>query len=181
MEEVLTDWIEQAYRKERIKLLNFIKSKIADTEDAEDILHDVFLQAVRNVNVAQPIDNIMGWLFTVTRNKMIDWYRKKRYGTISLQEMKDDASLQGLLADAGIQLDREFMRSLVIEAVIEGLDELPEQQREIFLMQVVEGKTFKQISKATGTPINTLIARKRYAVMFLRERLKDMRDVLNEM
>ena len=176
----MTDWIEQTYREERIKLLNFIKSKISDTEDAEDILHDVFLQAVRNVNVTQPIDNIMGWLFTVTRNRMIDWYRKKKYRTISLQETKDDVTLQELLADTGIQLEKEFMRSLVIEAIVESLEELPEKQREIFLMQVVEGKTFKQISEATGTPINTLIARKRYAVMFLRERLKDMRDVFNE-
>ena len=117
----MTDWIEQTYREERIKLLNFIKSKISDTEDAEDILHDVFLQAVRNVNVTQPIDNIMGWLFTVTRNRMIDWYRKKKYRTISLQETKDDVTLQELLADTGIQLDREFMRSLVIEAIVESL------------------------------------------------------------
>lgn len=177
----MTDWIEQTYKEERIKLLNFIKSKISDIEDAEDILHDVFLQAIRNINVTQPIDNIMGWLFTVTRNRMIDWYRKKKYETISLQETKkDDVTLQELLADTGIPLEKEFMRSLVIEAIIEGLEELPEKQREIFLMQVVEGKTFKQISEATGTPINTLIARKRYAVMFLRGRLKDIRDVFNE-
>ncbi len=171
--------LEGAYRKERHNLLKFIRSKIADAEEAEDILQDVFFQAVQNLNVTQPIENLMGWLYTITRNKIIDLYRKKKYKTISLHE-SNAVSLDALLKDSGVDLEKDFIRTQVMESLIESIEELPEDQRDAFIMQAVEGRTFKEISELTGIPINTLIARKRYALKFLRKRLSDIKDVLKE-
>lgn len=169
--------LERTYRKEHHNLLKFIRSKISDYEDAEDILQDVFFQAVRNLNVTQPIENLLAWLYTSTRNKIIDLYRKKKYEKISLHE-SDAVSFDILLKDSGVNLEKDFIRTQVMEALIESLDELPDNQREVFIMQAVEGRTFKEIAELTDTPINTLIARKRYAVKFLRKRLADIKDVI---
>ena len=180
MEAVLMQNLEVTVGKERGKLLNYIRSRIANFEDAEDILQDVLVQAVKNMNVAQPIDNIMAWLYTAARNRIVDWYRKKKNRTVSLHSEEDDLSLEDLLFDSGINVERDYIRSVVMETIFESLDALPEEQREVFILQAVEGRTFREISDAAGVSINTLLARKRYAVKFLRKRLADMRDILEE-
>ena len=177
----MVERLEQTYRKERGRLLQFIRSRIAGAEDAEDILQEVFIQAVGNLNAAQPIDNLVGWLYTAARNKIIDIYRSRKYRTVSLHGTEDEVSFEALLKDSGIDLEKDFMRSQVTEALIESLEELPENQRQVFIMQAVEGLTFREISDLTGTPLNTLIARKRYAVQFLGKRLADIKDVLEEL
>ena len=180
MEAVLTLEIGEAYRKERGRLLAYIRSRVENLEDAEDILHDVFYHTLQGISVTQPIENLIGWLYTAARNKIIDWYRKKRPIRVSLQENEEGLLLGDLLADSGLHPEKEFFHKLLADAIADSLDELPEKQRHVFIWQAVEGKTFREISAMTGEPINTLISRKRYAVLFLRKRLSEIRDLLND-
>ena len=178
--------LDRVYRRKRKDLLGYIRSRIADAVEAEDILQSVFVQAVENMNAAQPIDNLVGWLYTAARNRIIDHYRKvrsrqNRFPTISLNSSgEDEQSLEGLIKDSGLDLETEFIRKQVAEALIDCLEELPWEQREVFLLQTVGGSTFREISERSGTSINTLLSRKRYAVQFLRRRLADIKDVLAE-
>jgi RNA polymerase sigma factor (sigma-70 family) len=182
MEAVLQQNLALAAKREQGKLLRYIRSRIDNLEDAEDILQEVYLQAARSMSVTAPIENLLGWLYTTAHNKIVDWYRKKKHRTVSLDAAAGDSiSLEGLLLSSGIDVETEVIRSMVMDAIFECLDDLPETQREIFIQQAIDGKTFKEVSEESGVSINTLLARKRYAVQFLRERLADMRDVLNEL
>jgi RNA polymerase sigma factor (sigma-70 family) len=179
MEAVLAHELEQTYRRERPRLLTLIRSRIADPEEAEDILQEVFSQAVRNLNAGEVIDNLLGWLYTAARNRIIDWYRRRK--PVSLQkEAGTESSLEELLADTGVPMEKRFSRSLVIEALIDSIEDLPETQRQVVIMQAIEDRTFKEISELTGTSINTLIARKRYALRFLRQRLAAVEEMVAE-
>lgn len=172
--------LEKVYRSERNNLLGFIRSRIGSMEEAEDLLQEVFYQAIRNASVTEPIENVLGWLYAITRNKIIDRYRRKRL-TVSLQEEREDTTLESLLEDSGIDIEKEMIRRAVMDALIEALEELPREQRDAFVHQAIEGKTFRQLSEQTGTPLNTLIARKRYAVLSLRKRLSQIREVIDEL
>jgi RNA polymerase sigma factor (sigma-70 family) len=181
MEAVLVQRLEKVYRSERKSLLGFIRSRIGSLEEAEDVLQDVFFQAIRAASVTDPIENVVGWLYRIARNKIIDRYRRKK-DTISLQQQeREDATLEDLLADSGIDTEKEVIRRAVMDALIEALEELPSEQRDAFIQQAIEGRTFREISEQSGTPLNTLIARKRYAVQFLRNRLQDLREIVDEL
>jgi RNA polymerase sigma factor (sigma-70 family) len=180
MEAVIMKKIEHTFGKERGKLLNYIKLKVSSIEDAEDILQDVFTSALVHMSVTEPINNCAAWLFTAAKNKIIDWYRKKKLRKVSLEGDEEGISLEGLLASSGLSCEQEFIRGIVAEALDQALEELPDNQREVFVLQAVEGKTFRQISEETGIPVNTLIARKRYAVLFLKKRLKEIKELLDE-
>ena len=172
--------LEKVYRSERTSLLGFIRSRTRDLEEAEDLLQDVFFQAIRAASVTEPIENIVGWLYTIARNKIIDRYRRKR-ATVSLQQEKEDLTLEDLLADSGIDIEKEMIRRAVMDTLIEALEELPPEQRNAFVQQAIEGRTFREISEQSGVPLNTLIARKRYAVQFLRKRLHGLREIIDEL
>lgn len=172
--------LEKVYRSERNSLLGFIRSRTGSLEEAEDLLQDVFFQAIRAASVTEPIENIVGWLYTIARNKIIDRYRRKR-NIVSLQQEKEDVTLEELLTDSGINIEKEVFRRAVMDALIEALEELPPEQRDAFIQQAIEGRTFREISESTGTPLNTLIARKRYAVQFLRKRLHDLKEIVDEL
>ncbi len=176
----MTQKLEQTFREEQSSLLAFVKSRISSAEDAEDILQEVFLQAARAYDVTEPIGNLVGWLFRVARNRIVDWYRKKRCRTVPLSGSDEDVSMEELLGDSGINIENDYIRTLAADALAECLEELPRLQREVFIMQEVEGRRFREIAELTGTPVNTLIARKRYAVRFLRRRLREMRDIIEE-
>jgi len=180
MELILKKQLEDTYISHKHKIKKFIKSKISDIEEAEDILQDVFVQAVKNVNVLQSIDNLIGWLYTVANNMVIDWYRKKRLKTVSIQKEYDDTTLEGLIKDTGINLEKDMVKKIIMEELIEAIDNLPEDQKDIIIKQAIEGKTFNEISLESGISINTLLARKRYALASLREMLKDLKEVLSE-
>jgi RNA polymerase sigma factor (sigma-70 family) len=180
MEAVLVQRLEGVYRKQRQALLGFIRSRTRTDEEAEDVLQDVFFQALRNASATEPIDNIVAWLYTIARNKIIDLYRRK-HRTVSLHGEKDDSSLEELLHDSGIDIEKELFRTAVMDTLVEALEELPRGQREAFIEQAMEGRTFREISERTGTPLNTLIARKRYAVQFLRRRLHELKEMLDEL
>jgi RNA polymerase sigma factor (sigma-70 family) len=180
MEAVLVQRLEKVYRSERSSLLSFIRSRTGTLEEAEDLLQDVFFQAIRAASVTDPIENIVGWLYTIARNKIIDRYRRKK-NTVSLQQEREEVTLEELLADSGIDIEKEVIRRAVMDALIEALEELPPEQRDAFVEQAIDGKTFREISEQSGVPLNTLIARKRYAVQFLRKRLHDLKEIVDEL
>ncbi|MDZ7264855.1 MAG: sigma-70 family RNA polymerase sigma factor, partial [candidate division KSB1 bacterium] len=147
----------------------FIRSKIRSIEESEDLLQEVFFQALSSLNALEAVDNLTGWLYTVAKNKIIDWYRKKRLPTVSIDEpMANGFSFQDFLAEEIPDGLDEETRELVLQSIMEAIEELPEKQRYVFIQQVVEGKTFRELAEETGDSINTLIARKRYAVQFLK-------------
>jgi len=179
----LTIDIKKAYEKERHRLLAFIRSKIASVEDAEDILQDVFYQTLESISVTKPVENIVGWLFMAAKNKIVHSYRKKRLPVVSAQQEAETPgmSLENMLSELRFNPEHEFYRNLLIEELTSCLDELPEAQRMVFIWNVIEGRPFKEISRMTGDSINTLLSRKRYAIQYLRGRLKDINDIFNEM
>ena len=114
------------------------------------------------------------------RNRIVDWYRKKRHSEISLQTPVEESTLESLVTDSGLQVEDQAIKKQIGEMIIEAVDSLPDNQRSVFVAQAIEGKTFRKLSEETGIPINTLLSRKRYAVLSLREILADLRQVLNE-
>ena len=161
------------------RLLRFIRKRVANEADAEDILQDVFYQFIGN---REPIEQLTSWLFTVTRNKIIDRKRKQKPDLI--EDVYKDADQNEALNwsefffDAVDNPETEYLRSLFWDALNNALDELPEEQKLVFVLNELEGVPFKIIAEQTGETINTLISRKRYAVLHLRERLQVLRNEL---
>lgn len=167
---------EAAFRTERKRLLDFIRQRVRTEEDAEDILSDVFTQLVSSYSVTEPIEKMTSWLFTVARNRIIDWYRKKRPERLRSQ-FDDDSlplNLEDILFDPTQDPDSVYARSMIWTELTDALDELPKEQREVFVMHELQGKSFREIAESTGERQNTLLSRKRYAVLYLRERLKEL-------
>jgi RNA polymerase sigma factor (sigma-70 family) len=179
MEMVLQLELGRVYQKEKKRLLAFIRNRVGTLEDAEDILQDVFYHTLQGVSVTDQIDNLLGWLYTAARNKIIDWYRKKRPQTCPLEEM-EKSSMEDLIVDSGLHPEKSYYRNLIAEALTESVEALPEEQGMVFVWQELEGKTFKEIADMTGESINTLISRKRYAVQYLRKQLKEIKSILDE-
>lgn len=169
---------EQTFRTERKRLFDFIRRRVRTEEDAEDILSDVFYQLISSYSVTEPIEKMTSWLFTVARNKIIDWYRKKRPESLprDLNDPSLPLNLEDILYDPTQNPDEVYARSLVWTELAEALDELPEEQKQVFVMHELEGKSFKEIAEITGEPQNTLLSRKRYAVLYLREQLQELYD-----
>ena len=165
-----------AYSK---RLMGFIRKRVSNEADAEDILQDVFYQLVGNT---QPIEQLTAWLFTVTRNKITD--RKRKHKPDLLEDVYTDADGEAgfnwteLFFDANNNPETDYLRNLFWEALNTALDELPLAQKEVFVLNELEGVPFKTIAEQTGETINTLLSRKRYAVLHLRERLSSLRDEL---
>lgn len=172
--------VEKAYLTERKRVFDFIRRRVRTEEDAEDILQDVFYQLASGYNVTQPIENLAAWLFTVARNKITDMYRKKKPELLPGDYDSPELSLNlaDILPDNSQEPDAVQWRAMVWEQLEEALDELPQEQRDAFVMHELEGKSFKEMAEATGEPINTLLSRKRYAVLFLRERLQEIYNEL---
>ena len=176
--------IESLFRTDRKKFLGFIRQRVRSQEEAEDILQDVFANVLAaSVNVQKPIENIASWVFTAVRNRIIDSYRKKRAETFSDMQTPgqiDDGldSFENFLGDLSTNPETDLIRKTIWEAVLEGLDELPAEQREVFVKNEFEGVSFREMSEETGVNINTLLARKRYAVLHLRKRLQELYNSL---
>jgi RNA polymerase sigma factor (sigma-70 family) len=163
----------------RRRLLGFIRKRVSNEADAEDILQDVFYQLLGN---KEPIDQVASWLFTVARNKIIDSKRKKQpLATDFLFSNTEDAETgewMDILMDDSSNPETVYLRSLFQETLKEALNELPEEQKQAFVLNELDGIPFKQISDETRIPVNTLISRKRYAVLYLREKLAVLHDAL---
>ena len=173
--------IELTVQKESSRLLNFIKKRITDEEEAKDILQDVLYQFVIGYEEIKALDNVASWLFKVAKNKIIDRSRKKKpepLGNKKVTMNGDDSEGPLFLEDILPALTRdpvdELMRSVIWDEIEGALEELPEEQREVFVLHEFEDKNFKEISAMTGESINTLLSRKRYAVLYLRERLQEL-------
>jgi RNA polymerase sigma factor (sigma-70 family) len=162
------------------RLFDFIRRRVPTDDDAEDILQDVFYQFVNTMRL-EPIERAASWLFKVAGNKVIDWYRKKKPERLERKSVFDDEDetssyAEDVLFDPKDSPDEQYARTLVWDEVYAALNELPEEQREVFVMQELDEMSFKDIAAITGEPVNTLISRKRYAVLHLRERLKGLYD-----
>lgn len=168
--------ITEVVRRERSRLLNFIRRNAPDPDDAEDILQDVFYRLVEANRMLMPIEHVTGWLFRVAKNRITDLFRKKEPENFSDIDVNDDdgLSFEDLLPSPDAGPEAMYIRNRILEELKLAIAELPKEQREAFIAQELEGRTFKEISQRTGVSINTLIARKRYAVLRLRERLRDI-------
>ena len=175
--------ISEAVEQQRGRLRNFIRSRVADPGDAEDILQDVFYELVAAYRLAKPIEQVGAWLFQVARNRIIDRFRKKRpeaAGIGSTSGEEDSLSLEEILPSSDADPEGMFARGVLIEELEDALAELPPEQRQVFIANEIEGRTFAEIAAETGTSINTLLSRKRYAVLFLRRRLREIYEEFNQ-
>lgn len=177
--------ISEAVVREQSRLLNFIRRRVADPGDAEDILQEVFYEFVETYRMMKPVEHVTGWLYQVARNRITDLFRKKsreraRNEPIRAEQNDGEAGEELLLVellpspDAGPEA--AYARKVLLEELDEALDELPAEQREVFIAHELMGYSFKEISAQTGVSVNTLLSRKHYAVLHLRERLQGVYD-----
>jgi len=173
--------ISETVMREQSRLRNFIRKRVADSSEAEDILQDVFYELVEASRMMKPIEQVSAWLFRVARNKIIDFFRKKRpEASIDARPAAtadgESLTLEDLLPSRDEGPEAAFARSVLLEELEEALEELPEEQREVFVAHELEGLSFKEIAARTGVGVNTLLSRKHYAVIQLRQRLQAIYD-----
>jgi RNA polymerase sigma factor (sigma-70 family) len=172
--------ISEAVAREGPRLRDFIRRRVEDRAEAEDILQEVFYEFVEANRLLMPIDHVTGWLFRVARNRIIDFFRKKRPQSFSdlvvANEDDERLELEDLLPSPDAELEALYFRNVLLDEREHAIDELPEEQRAVFVAHELEGRSFKEIAAETGVSLNTLLARKRYAVLRLRERLQDVYD-----
>ena len=166
--------IAEALQRDEPRLRSFIRRRVRDFADAEDVLQDVFSELISMYRMMRPAEETTAWLFRVARNRITDLFRRRELKSLSepMGGEEDARTLEELLPSADAGPDAEFARGVLLEALEEALEELPENQREVFVAHELLGKSFKEISEETGAGVNTLLSRKRYAVLHLRERLK---------
>ena len=167
--------------RERTKLGNFIRRRVHDQGDAEDILQDVFHEFVQAYRLPAPIEQVSAWLFRVARNRITDLFRKKKAESLTsdplaVTEDGEALLLEDLLPSSEAGPEAEYARSVLLEELDAALDELPEEQREVFIAHELMGYSFKEIAAQTGVGVNTLLSRKHYAVLQLRQRLQTIYD-----
>src|SRR5216683_2745465 len=172
--------ISEVVKREGSRLRNFIRRRVPDPRDAEDILQDVFYELVEANRLLMPIEHVTGWLFRVARNRITDLFRKKKPESFSdaAAEGEDGELLQieYLLPSPDAGPDALYLRHVFLEELELALDELPAEQRDVFVGHELEGRSFKAMAAETGVSVNTLLSRKRYAVLHLRERLQSTYD-----
>lgn len=172
--------ISEVVKREGSRLRNFIRRRVADPRDVEDVLQDVFYRLVEANRLLMPIDHVTGWLFRVARNRITDLFRKKKPEAFSdtAVEGKDGELLQieDLLPSPDAGPEALYFRNLLLDELEHALEELPDEQREVFIAHELEGRSFKELAEETGVSVNTLLSRKRYAVLQLRERLRSIYD-----
>src|SRR5438876_670082 len=172
--------ISEIVAEERSRLRNFIRRRVPDPRDAEDILQEVFYELVEANRLLMPIEHVTGWLFRVARNRITDLFRKKKPETFSdaAVEYEDGEVLkiEDLLPSPDAGPEALYARHVLLDELELALDELPDEQREVFVAHELEGRSFKDMAAETGVSVNTLLSRKRYAVLHLRERLQSIYD-----
>lgn len=172
--------ISEIIAEERSRLRNFIRRRVPDPSDVEDIVQDVFYKLVEANRLLMPIEHVTGWLFRVARNRITDLFRKKKPEPFSdaAVEGEDGELLQieDLLPSPDAGPEALYVRNVLLDELELALDELPGEQRDVFVAHELEGRSFKELSAESGVSVNTLLARKRYAVLHLRERLQSIYD-----
>jgi len=172
--------ISEIVAEQRSRLGNFIRRRVPDPSDAEDILQEVFYELVEANRLLMPIEHVTGWLYRVARNRITDLFRKKKPDSFSDRAMEDEngelLQIEDLLPSPDAGPEALYVRNLLLDELEYALDELPNEQREVFVAHELEGRSFKELSAESGVNVNTLLARKRYAVLHLRERLQSFYD-----
>lgn len=176
--------LSDVFKRERSRLLNFIRRRVPEPSDAEDILQDVFYRLVEANRLLMPVDHITGWLFRVARNRITDLFRKKTPETFSDLIIEDEGDnpvhFEDLLPSTEAGPEAIYERGVLLDEFAAALDELPAEQRQVFVAHEIDGRSFKEIAAETGVSVNTLLSRKRYAVLHLRDRLREIYDELND-
>ncbi len=172
--------IADVVAREQSRLRTFIRRRVPDPRDAEDILQDVFYELVEANRLLMPIEHVTGWLFRVARNRITDLFRKKKPVSLSDSAVgdgdEDVLRLEDLLPSPDDGPEALFARTVLLEELVSALQDLPEEQREVFVGHELEGRSFKEMAEHTGVSMNTLLSRKRYAVRHLRQRLQSIYD-----
>ncbi|HEV2699781.1 MAG TPA: sigma-70 family RNA polymerase sigma factor [Terriglobales bacterium] len=172
--------ISNAIAEERSRLRNFIRKRVPNEADVEDLLQDVFYELIEANRLLMPIEHVTGWLFRVARNRITDLWRKKKPESFSDAAVEDEdgelLQIEDLLPSPDAGPEALFVRSVLLEELEFALDELPDEQREVFVAHELEGRSFKELSIESGVSVNTLLSRKRYAVLHLREQLQSIYD-----
>jgi len=173
--------IAQIVAAERARLRNFIRKRVPNEADAEDLLQEVFFEVIAAFRFTEPVEQWGAWMFQVARNRIVDFFRKKRPAAWGSETPATPAAGQTLLLeellpspDAGPA--EMYVRTVLLEEIEDALDELPEEQREVFIAHEMDGESFKEIAARTGVGVNTLLSRKHYAVLHLRRRLRAVYD-----
>ena len=178
--------ISETIEREQARLRNFIRRRVEDENDADDILQDVFYELVEAYRLMQPIEQVGAWLFRVARNRIIDRFRKRKTRLEAFQEQvavaEDGESLmlEDLLPSPDGGPEAAYARTVLLEELADALEELSQEQRDIFIAHEIEGRSFKEIAAETAQSVNTLLSRKHYAVIHLRERLRAIYDEFKE-
>jgi RNA polymerase sigma factor (sigma-70 family) len=172
--------ISEVIAEERSRLRNFIRKRVPNEADVEDLLQEVFYELVEANRLLMPIEHVTGWLFRVARNRITDLFRKKRPETFSDAALEDEngelLQIEDLLPSPDAGPEAIYVRNMLLDELELALDELPDEQRDVFVAHEVEGRSFKELSAESGVNVNTLLSRKRYAVLHLRERLHSIHD-----
>jgi len=170
--------ISQVVAEERPRLRNFIRRRVPDPSDVEDIVQDVFYELLEANRMLMPIEHVTGWLFRVARNRITDLFRKKKPESFGEAAIEDEDGellrIEELLPSPEDGPEALYFRNALLDEMEIALGELPEEQREVFVAHELEGRSFKEMAAETGVNVNTLLARKRYAVLHLRERLQNI-------
>ena len=172
--------ISEIVAQERSRLRNFIRRRVPDPCDAEDIVQEVFYKLVEANRLLMPIEHVTGWLFRVARNRITDLFRKKKPETFSGAAAEDEAGellqIEDLLPSPDAGPEALYFRNVLLDELESALGELPDEQRDVFVAHELDGRSFKELSAESGVSLNTLLSRKRYAVLHLRERLQSIHD-----
>lgn len=177
--------ISEAIARDEPRLRNFVRRRVADRSEAEDILQDVFYELVEAYRMMKPVKQVTAWLFQVARNRIVDLFRRKKREALRISSGtstgdEETLLLEEVLPSPGAGPDFLYARNFMLEELEDALDELPAEQRQVFIAHELMGYTFKELAEEYGVGVNTLLSRKHYAVEFLRERLRDIYDELKE-
>ena len=176
--------ISEVIAEERSRLRNFIRKRVPNEADVEDLLQEVFYELVEANRLLMPIEHVTGWLFRVARNRITDLFRKKRPENFSDAAVADEdgelLQIEDLLPSPDAGPEAIYFGNVLLDELEFALDELPDEQREVFVAHEIEGRSFKELSAESGVSVNTLLSRKRYAVLHLRERLQSIHDEFME-
>ncbi len=169
-------FITETFARDEPRLRGFIRKRVLDTADAEDILQDVFYELIQAYRMMKPAEHTTAWMFRVARNRIVDLFRSSKAVSLQAPVSAEDSApiLEDLLPSPDAGPDAIHARNVLLDAIDEALEELPENQREVFVAHELLGKSFKEMAEETGTSVNTLLSRKRYAVLYLRQRLREM-------
>jgi len=171
-------FIAEALERDEPRLRSFIRKRVLDASDAEDVLQDVFYELISAYRMLKPVEQVTAWLYRVARNRITDLFRRRKTESLNEPTGDETGTLEDLLPSPDAGPEALYARTVMLEALDEALDELPENQRDVFIAHELMGRSFKELAEETGVSMSTLLSRKRYAVLQLRARLRELNESL---